>query len=351
MNTVSSAKICMLRFSALGDLSHVVPLIWALHQHSPDSQIDWIIDPKAQALIPDIPGLRLIPFNKNHGWRGLQNLRRTLNGQRYDKLLLLQTSARANLISTVIKAKRRIGWDSARAREGQALVKNARIEEAPPQHQVQGFLAFARHLGVAVNEPYWGLSINVDAAGFAAQNLPGDQPTLVISPCSSHSLRNWQPQRYAQVADWVQRTHGWRVAIIGGPSNIEQSMALSIEQHAKAPIVNLVGKDTLPQMLALLDRANVVMAPDSGPLHWANALGKPVVGLYAATWSQRSGPYNSLDLCVDHFAEAANKYRRCEPENLRWGTRIEQPGVMELVGVDEVCEKLTLAIERQSHSQ
>lgn len=351
MNTVSPAKICLLRFSALGDLSHVVPLIRALHQHSPGIQIDWIIDPKAQALIPAIPGLRLIPFNKNHGWRGLLNLRQTLSNERYDKLLLLQTSTRANLISTVIKARQRIGWDNARAREGQTLVKNARIEEAPPQHQVQGFLAFARYLGVAVNEPYWGLSIDAAAADFAAQNLPGNQPTLVISPCSSHSLRNWQPQRYAQVADWIQQMHGWRVAIIGGPSGIEQSMALSIEQHAKAPMLNLVGKDTLPQMLALLNRADAIVAPDSGPLHWANALGKPVVGLYAATWSQRSGPYNSLDLCVDHFAEAASQYRGCEPQDLRWGTRIEKPGVMDLVSVDAVCEKLTLIIERQSIGQ
>jgi len=71
-----------------------------------------------------------------------------------------------------------------------------------------------------------------------------------------------------------------------------------------------------------------------------------VVGLYAATWSRRSGPYNSPHLSVDRFAEAARKYRRKEPEQLRWGTRIEEPGVMDLIEVDPVIESLEHALLR-----
>jgi len=65
-----------------------------------------------------------------------------------------------------------------------------------------------------------------------------------------------------------------------------------------------------------------------------------VLGLYAATWSRRSGPYNSLDLCVDQFAAAARKFRNSDPESLRWGSRIEVPGVMDLISVDDVLERL-----------
>ncbi len=350
MNTPSAIKICLLRFSALGDISHVIPLVNALRQHYPKAEIDWVIDSRYQSLIPEIDNLRLIPFNKKSNWRGIFELRKQLRKTRYDVLLLLQTSARANLISSMIKARSRIGWDSARAREGHALFCNQRIKEAPPQHQVQGFLAFARVLGAAADEPDWNIPVNHEAAEFARRHLPGDQPTLIISPCSSHSRRNWQPQRYAQVADWAQRTHGMRIALIGGPGDTEQAMATGITQFARSPIHNLVGKDTLPQMLALLNRADVVMAPDSGPLHWANAIGKPVVGLYAATWSKRSGPYHSLDLCVDQFPEAADKYRNRNPQALRWGTRIEVPGVMDLVSVEAVCEKLDLALQKRSDS-
>ena len=68
--------------------------------------------------------------------------------------------------------------------------------------------------------------------------------------------------------------------------------------------------------------------------------GTPVIGLYAATWSKRSGPFNSLDLCVDRFPEAARKFHSKEPEELRWGTRIEFPGVMDLIDPESVIEKL-----------
>ena len=104
--------------------------------------------------------------------------------------------------------------------------------------------------------------------------------------------------------------------------------------------LNLVGKDTLEQSKALLKKADLVISPDSGPAHIASALGTPVIGLYAATWSRRSGPYNSLDLCVDRFAEAAMKFRKSTAEDLRWGTRIEEPGVMDLVETADVIKKL-----------
>jgi heptosyltransferase I len=104
--------------------------------------------------------------------------------------------------------------------------------------------------------------------------------------------------------------------------------------------MNLVGKDTLEQSKALLQRATLVLSPDSGPVHIASALGTPVLGLYAATWSRRSGPYTSLELCVDRYEEAARKYRGKPASELRWGHRIEEPGVMDLVQPGDVIEKL-----------
>jgi heptosyltransferase I len=103
---------------------------------------------------------------------------------------------------------------------------------------------------------------------------------------------------------------------------------------------NLIGKDTINQSVALLQQATVVVSPDSGPAHLASAVGTPVIGLYAATPSKRSGPYNSLELCVDQYAEASRKFRYKEPGELRWGQRIEFPGVMDLIKPDDVAGKL-----------
>jgi heptosyltransferase I len=191
------------------------------------------------------------------------------------------------------------------------------------------------------------LPVAAEAVAWAAQQLPGEQPTLLISPCSSHLLRNWRAEYYAEVADFAATRMGVRIVLSGGPSELERATAAAIGQAMREPYLDLVGKDTLEQSKALLQRASVVLTPDAGPAHIASALGTPVIGIYAATWSRRSGPYNSLDLCVDRYAEAARKYRKRAAEELRWGHRIEEPGVMDLVRPADVIERLDEFARRQ----
>jgi heptosyltransferase I len=162
----------------------------------------------------------------------------------------------------------------------------------------------------------------------------------VISACSSHTLRNWMPERYAAVADHAAERHGMRVILAGGPSAIERDMAAAIARHARVPLVNQVAKDTLPQLLALLARATALLTPDSGPAHMATMVGTPVIGLYAATNPQRSGPYLSRRWCVDAYDAAAQKFLGKPASELPWTTKIERPGVMELISVEAVAAKL-----------
>jgi len=337
-----SLHICILRLSSLGDVSHVLPVIHALRQTYPDCHIDWIVDPRYRPFIPALPGLRLLCFDKRSGRKALAGLRQQLQ-PRYDVLLHMQTSLRANLLSRIIRAERRIGWDPTRQREGQRWVCNEHIDEKAPQHQVQGFLAFARKLGCDVSEPHWPIEITAEDRGFAEQILPADQPVLGISPCSSHPLRNWHAEGYAAVAAHAQQL-GMQVCLLGGPGKPELDMGHAIEQAMQQrdanACSNLIGRDTPTRMLALLQRCDVLISPDSGPAHWASALGTPVIGLHAATCSRRSGPCNSLDLCVDRFEQAAQQYRHKPVGQLRWGSRIEVPGVMDLINVKDVIERL-----------
>ena len=145
---------------------------------------------------------------------------------------------------------------------------------------------------------------------------------------------------HAEVADFAAGELGMQVVLSGGPGELELRTGQEIEATMKSACINLVGKDTLEQSKALLQRADLVISPDSGPAHIASALNTPVIGLYAATWSQRSGPYNSLHLCVDRFEEAARQYRDREATELRWGTRIEEPGVMDLIRPQDVIEQM-----------
>ena len=175
---------------------------------------------------------------------------------------------------------------------------------------------------------------------WARQILGDGPPILMISPCSSHPLRNWAADRYAEVADHAIETLGMRVVLTGGPSELELETGQGIESAMRNSAQNLIGKDTITQSVALLQNATILLSPDSGPAHLASAIGTPVLGLYAATPSRRSGPYNSLDMCVDKYTEAARKFRHKEPEELRWGQRIEYPGVMDLIETQDVTAKI-----------
>lgn len=339
-------NICLFRLSALGDATHTVPVVRALRAAFPTARLTWIIGKLEHRLLGAMTDVDFIVYDKRGGLAATRELRQRLRSRRYDLLMHMQVALRANLLSRLVNAPVRLGWDKARSRDRHTWFTNCQVAGVPFQHQVQGFLEFPRALGLDVGAPVWDLPISEEDRAWAAEQMPGTQPTLLISPCSSHPLRNWLDERYAAAADFAAHELGMRVVLSGGPSELERRTAANIESLMSAPAINLVGKDTLTQLLAMLERATVVLSPDSGPAHMASAVGTPVVGLHAATWSLRSGPYRSLDLCVDHYAEAARRFRNREPEELRWGHRIEKPGVMALIQVDEVQQQLERSLSR-----
>lgn len=323
-----------------------MPVIRSIQAHWPETRITWIIGTLEHKLLEGLEGVEFVVYNKKSGWKGYKQLARTLNNRHFDVLLHMQVALRANLLSRVIKAPIRLGWDRGRSRDFHHWFTTHSVSQVKHQHQVEGFLEFPRALGIPAAEPVWNLPIPQAAHDWAEEQLPGNQGTLVISPCSSHTLRNWSVAGYAQVADYAAKKLGMRVVISGGPSKLELETGQAIESAMLQPVLNLVGKDTLKQSMALLQRAQILISPDSGPAHLASALGTPVIGLHAATWSRRSGPYHSLNLCVDHFPDAARQFRNKSPGQLRWGSRIEAPGVMDLIQVDEVIAKLNKAHAR-----
>jgi heptosyltransferase I len=131
-----------------------------------------------------------------------------------------------------------------------------------------------------------------------------------------------------------------RVVLVGGRSAAETQMGAAIAAASHGVVVNQIGKDTLPQLLGLMSRSTVLLSPDSGPAHMATMVGLPVIGLYAATNPQRAGPYNSRDWCVDKYDEAARKFLGKPASQIPWTTKIERPGVMDLIAVGDVTAKL-----------
>ncbi len=287
-----------------------------------------------------IDGVEFITVDKRAGLAARRDLRASLRGRRFDVLLHMQLSLRASIAATAVRAPIRLGFDRGRARELQWLFTNARIAPRTREHVLDGFLGFLEALGIHDRTLRWDVPLPAAALEYARALIPDARPTLVISPCSSRARRNWQPQAYAAVADHAVRRHGMRVILAGGPSTTERDVGAAIEQSVRVPLVNQIGRDTLPQMLALLSRATALLTPDSGPAHMGTMVATPVIGLYAATNPERSGPYLSRKWCVNAYPQAALRFRGRPPEQLPWTEKIEEPGVMDLIEVPQVNAKL-----------
>jgi heptosyltransferase I len=333
--------VCLLRLSAIGDTCHALAALRAFQTAWPQTRFTWIIGRlEAKLMTAILPEIEFITFDKSQSFRELWRLRRGLRGRRFDMLLDMQLSFRASLISGLVSAPIKLGFDRQRARELQWWFTNARIAPASAEHVLDSFMGFVRACGIDPGAPRWDLTLPDDALEYARGIIDDERPTLAISPCSSHTARNWSAQRYAAVADYAVSAHGMRVVLVGGRSSLESQMGASISAAARASLHNQIGRDTLPQLLGLLSRSTVLLSPDSGPAHMATMVGLPVIGLYAATNPSRAGPYYSRQWCVDKYDDAAQRYLGKPAAQIPWTTKIEHSGVMDLIGVSEVTAKL-----------
>lgn len=333
--------VCLLRLSAIGDTCHALAALRAFQTAWPETRFTWVIGKaEARLMTAIVPEIEFITFDKGATLGEFLRMRSALRGRRFDLLLDMQLSLRASLLSRLIDAPIKLGFDRPRARELQWWFTNAQIAPASSEHVLDSFMGFARACGIEPGPPRWDVLLPEEALEYARSVIREECPTLLISPCSSHKARNWSAERYAAVADHAEARHGMRVVLVGGRSSLEAQLGEAIVRTARAAIVNQIGRDTLPQLLGLMSRSSVLLSPDSGPAHMATMVGLPVIGLYAATNPQRAGPYYSRQWCVDKYDAAARKYLGKPAAQIPWTTKIEQPGVMDLIAVSEVLVKL-----------
>ncbi len=336
---VAPATLCLLRTSAIGDVTHVVPLVRTLQAHWPQTRLTWLIGRLEHKLIGDLPGVEFIVFDKREGRGAFRAVREQLGGRRFDALLHMQVALRANLLSRLVHAPLRIGYDRARSKDLHGFFVNCRIPARTGEHVLEAIGSFLEPLGLQQTDVRWDIPIPDEAHEFAARHIPAATPTLIVSPVSSHHKRNWRPERYAAVMDHAALRHGWHVVLSGGPTAFERELGDAILAKMHSRPLDLIGKDTLKQLLALLQRSTLVLCPDSGPMHMANAVGTKVLGLHAASNPARSGPYSDRRWCVDRYDAAARKFRRKPADALPWGTKLEYRDVMDLVEVDDAIER------------
>lgn len=338
-------SICVLRLSAIGDTCNLLPVIRTLQSECPDATITWIIGRTEHRLLRGVQGVEFLVFDKKGGRSARQALKAQLAGREFDVLLHLHASMRANLLSRYIKARRKIGFDHRRARDFQRFFCTERISGDSSVHVLDGFFQFLEHLGITHRHLIWDVPIPDEDREFAQTNL--SDRSLLISPCSSQrwrNFRNWRAENYASVVDLAHAKYGLDIVLTGGPTQLEAEYGEKISQLAKAPVKNLISQTSLTQLMALIERAGVVISPDSGPAHMATATGTPVIGLYATSNRWRTGPYLSQEWVVDRYPDAIARALGKPVTQLPWGYRVRSPYAMDLITVDDVARKLDAVV-------
>ncbi len=352
------ANLCLLRLSAIGDVTHALPIVRTLQHYWPETKITWIIGRLEHQLVKDIEGVEFIVFDKSLGFKAYQNLRQALQGRHFDVLLHMQVSLRANIAGLCVPASIRLGFDKKRAKDFQWLFTNARINAVKCQHVLDGFFEFLKALGLSDRKLEWGIPIPLADEQWA-NSIVSDKRVLVINPSSSqraNNWRNWSADNYAELIAYAIEQYDLKVVLTGGPADNEVALAKDILSHGLFTdkihllnsIDNLVGKTSLKQLAALMTKAVAVIAPDTGPAHIANALGVAVIGLYVTSNPRRTGPYvtnarnsSGVDgLTVNKYPEALLKYEGLSEADAPWGKRVRNPDALALISLADVKAKL-----------
>jgi len=331
------SSLCLLRLSAIGDVKHY----W------PETKITWIIGRLEHQLVCDIEGIEFIVFDKSQGLGAYKALWLALRHRSFDVFLHMQVSLRSNIASLCVKSSIKLGFDRARAKDFQWLFTRQYIRAVKHQHVLDGFFEFLLALGVKEKQLIWDIPIPAGDAQWAS-DIAGGQSVLVINPSSSQRLnnwRNWPAENYVEFIEYAVEQHGLSVVLTGGPAENEVVLADSIITSDRLKqsldnINNLVGKTSLKQLAAIMQQSCAVVAPDTGPAHIANALGRPVIGLYASSNPKRTGPYSSAQFVVNQYPAALLAYENVSEENAPWGKRIRHEKALHLITVDQVKAKL-----------
>lgn len=333
--SLAGKRIAVVRLSAIGDVVHVLPVVASIRAAAPDAHVSWLIQPTPYELVRHHRAVdEFILFERRPLARSYARLRKVMRGREFDLVLALHTSAKAGLVTSILRSPWKVGFDRARAPELNWLFTNDRIAARPRGHAQDEMLEFLDHLGVP-RRLEWGIGPTETERAQYADLLPEfEGPTVALVVASSLREKNWPPERFAALADRLADEFGARCVIVGGRAPAEVRAAEAIRRLARTPPSDLGAWD-LRRLAYLLDRADVVVSPDSGPLHIAIATGTPSVALMGHTNPKRVGPYRFSELMVDAFGDAGEDY----PATAR-----NRSGRMQRIQVEEVVEKIGKAL-------
>ena len=336
-------RILVVMMSAVGDAVHTLPVITALKRHDPRTHITWVLQAGPASLVRGHPDVdEILIFNRKGGWRAFVDIRRKLAGRSFDLVLGLQVYFKASGVTALAKAPIKLGFDRARARDMNWLVTNRRIPPRPPQHVQDQYFEFLHELGVSPEPVEWKLGPTDEERDRQREYFAQlDRPVAALVIGSSKREREWPPERWAKVADRLWSDFGLQPVLVGGRSERELATEREIQALVQRPVLSTLGVP-FRDLVWLLDGSALVISLDTGPLHIAVALDRPVIALAGSLDPSRVGPYRRFgDLILDAYHD---------PGEAAVVSAARREGRMGRITVEAVIEKVTLWRERYEQS-
>ena len=319
MSEAHPGRLLVVRLGSMGDILHALPAVASLRAALPEAQIDWVVEERWKDLLEGNPDLSHVITVDMQRWRrepGRQQTWSELSGavgglrrQHYDVAVDFQGLLKSALVARLSGAARRIGFGKGVLKESAAaLFYTERVRPPESVHVVEMNLALARAAGATSDVVRFPLPARPEDDTYIEEQLRAHQVRefFILSPGGGWGSKCWPVERYAQLHNALARARGWRSFLNAGPGEeklVEEFTAQArVTRPAHFPL-------TLGQLAALVRRARVLVAGDTGPLHVAAAVGTPVVGLFGPTDPARNGPYGGRAVVIHHREQATITYK------------------------------------------
>ena len=300
-------KILILKPRSLGDVIHALPVLRLLKLHYPAAEIFWWIDSALAPLIagdPDLTGI--VRFERKRWarpqhWPEMFRSVRRLRAEKFDLVIDLQSLARSGAFAWLARGKFLVGLDEVR--EGaRGFYDLAVPRKRFHSHAVDWYLSVLPPLGVPVHKNFTWLperpqiAADVDRKWFQENSKLKTQNSklILLQPGARWLNKRWPAKYFAElVRVLAEKKPESRFAILGGSD--DRPLGEIISQASPERCLNLCGATSLPEMIEWVRRCDLLITNDTGPMHVAAALGKPLVALFGPTEPRRTGPYGQLE--------------------------------------------------------
>ncbi|MCA9303359.1 MAG: lipopolysaccharide heptosyltransferase I [Phycisphaerales bacterium] len=308
MNIETPQKILIIRPSALGDVCRTVPVLDALRARFPEAQIDWLVQDSFAGSITHHPALNnVIPFPRKALARQLKKAKvrplirwlRTLRAPRYDLVIDAQGLLRSAFFAYISGAKERVGYRNAQ--ELGWIFYTKRIDAPKDAHTVDRMLALAEGIGCDISKPSMRLYTGQDELSEVVIEYPN--PYIVLAPTSRWGSKRWPIERFVELAEALAKRGTHRVILVGGPGERLQCAPLVELAREHPHITDRIGSTSITQLMALISRADLVVANDSAALHMGVGFDRQIVALFGPTDASLVGPYRRDDSVIQHLKE------------------------------------------------